>query len=255
MDSAAIAKSLQSLATDDVARKRRAHIRPLRGIRGVPEGELGRFLHRTWEETPPSLPADADALRSIFGAAWEDGIVAIGLAASCLGEDPGAVLDLGFDWLEQVDDVATADALGWLVLGPSSLACGRFADVLHETEHARHPAARRAGVIAGMALLPTPIQGPAAAALRAALGTRDGRIVEVPRTAELRALASAYARDDEPAVRKGLRRVLGTWAECDAKEAMRWMEGVPGGVHKMLRDEIESTAARAAKRAARRAET
>jgi hypothetical protein len=253
MNPAAIAHSLQALATDEVARKRRDHVRPLRGIRGVSEGDLGRFLHRAWEEDPPSLPRDAAALRATFGAAWEDGIVAIGLAASCLGEHPTSVLELGLEWLERIDDVATADALGWLVLGPAALATDRFPEVLDETVGARHAAARRAGVIAGMALLPTSIQGPAAAALRAALGTRDGQIVEAPRTAELRALASAFARDDEPSVRKGLRRVLGTWAEHDPKAAKRWMDGVPGGVHKMLRDEIESTAARAEKRAARRA--
>jgi len=254
MDPAAVATSLQSLATDEVARKRRDHIRPLRGIRGVPEGELGRFLHHTWEETPPALPRDGAALRAMFGSAWEDGIVAIGLAASCLGTDAASVLALGLDWLEQVDDVATADALGWLVLGPASLATDRFDDVLDDTAHARHAAARRAGVIMGMALLPTAIQGPAAAALRAALGTIDGRIVEEPRTSELRALCTAFARDDDPAVRKGLRRVLGTWTEHDARAAKRWMEGVPGGVHRMLRDEIESTAARIEKRAARRGE-
>lgn len=254
MDPTAVAIGLQSLATDEVARKRYRHIRPLRGIRGVPEGELGRFLHRTWEETPPALPRDDAALRALFGGAWEDGIVAIGLAAACLGGDPASVLALGRDWLEQVDDVGTADALGWLVLGPASLATDRFVDVLDETVRAHHPAARRAGVVMGMALLPTPIQGPAAAALRATLGTRDGRIVEEPRTAELRALATAFARDDEPAVRKGLRRVLGTWAELDAPEAKRWMESFPGGVHRMLRDEIESTATRSEKRAARRTE-
>jgi hypothetical protein len=253
MDPAAVAQSLQSLATDEVARKRCRHIRPLRGIRGVPEGELGRFLHRTWEATPPALPRDDAALRAMFGSAWEDGLVAIGLAASCLGNDPAGVLALGLDWLEQVDDVATADALGWLVLGPSSLATDRFDSVLDETAGARHPAVRRAGVIMGMALLPTPIQGPAAAALRATLGTREGRIVEAPRTAELCALGNAFARDEEPAVRKGLRRVLGTWADHDATAAKHWMEGVPGGVHRMLRDEIESTAARNEKRAARRA--
>lgn len=253
IDPAAVAQSLQSLATDEVARKRRDHIRPLRGIRGVPEGELGRFLHHTWEAVPPELPRDREALRAMFGSAWEDGIVAIGLAASCLGEDAPSVLELGLDWLEQVDDVATADALGWLVLGPASLATDRFDEVLDDTARARHSAARRAGVIMGMALLPTPIQGPAAAALRAALGTSEGRIVEEPRTSELRALCTAFARDDDPAVRKGLRRVLGTWAEHDAAAAKQWMEGVPGGVHRMLRDEIESTAARIEKRATRRA--
>jgi hypothetical protein len=49
-----------------------------------------------------------------------------------------------------------------------------------------------------------------------------------------------------------LRRVLGTWTELDAREATRWMESVPGGVHRMLRDEIESVAARSEKRATRR---
>jgi hypothetical protein len=192
-------------------------------------------------------------LRATFGAAWEDGLVAIGLAASCLGGDPSAVVELGLEWLTRVNDVATADALGWLVLGPAALATDRFEEVLDETAKAQHPAARRAGVIMGMALLPTSIQGPAAAALRAALGTREGQIVEAPRTTELRMLATEFARDDDPGVRKGLRRVLGAWAEHDPKEARRWMEGFPGGVHKMLRDEIETTVAKAAKRAARRA--
>jgi hypothetical protein len=252
MDPVATAQALQGLATEDTAWKRRDHIRPLRGIRGVPEGELSRFIARTWEEARPSLDRDAEALETLYSGAWEDGIVAIGLAASCLVEDPAGVLDLGLFWLDHVDDVMTADALGWLMLGPGSLATGRFDEVLATTVNAHHPAAKRAGVIMGMALLPTPIQGPGAAALRAALGTEDGQIVEEPRTRELRALADAFARNEDPGVRKGLRRVLGTWTLHDTAATERWMREFPGGIHKMLREEIETTAAKVTKRAARR---
>lgn len=245
MDPELISASLEARSTAEHARKRRQHVQTLRGIRGVPDGDIARITATLWSKDPPSLPDDDADLEALFGTALEDGLVAIGLVAAAAPDAPAEALDLGLDWLERVDDSVTADALGWLVLGPAALASGATGALLGRVRGHGRPEARRAGVMAAMAMTPAPLEGPSAAALRARLGQKDVAFVEAPLDAELTRWAEAFLRDEHPAVRKALRRVLRTWGAASPAALLAWGEGVRGGMPKMLRAEVDRARRRA----------
>ncbi|MCB9759297.1 MAG: DNA alkylation repair protein [Alphaproteobacteria bacterium] len=235
-----ISETLEKRSERDTARKRLKHMRPLRGLRGTPLAEVTRVLAETWRKHPPRLPADEDALHTLFCTAFEDGLVAVGLLAAVTPDAPHEALDLAERWMELVDDTDTAEAIGWLVLGPGLLAAGEplGASLTGYADHER-PYARRAAVLATLAALPEPLSGPAAAALRERMGERRIRFVDAPISAEIEPVIRAFLRDPDPHVRKALSRVLRSWAthDPDAVEAM--LADVRGGVPRMLRDEAE----------------
>lgn len=250
MEPDVIADLLDLVSEGHVARKRRKEVQTLRGIRGVTPGELARIADAAWAEQRPRLDRDGGALTRLFGQAWEDGMVAIGLLAASVPDDPDEALDLGLDWAGRVDDLHTADALGWLVLVPACLATG--ADPLSELgrlARAGEPMIRRTVVTGGLAMTPTPIEGPAAAPLRARVGTRQVRFVDEALSDRLAPVASTFWKDDAPPVRKALRRLLGCWAASDPDAAEAWLAAQRGDVPKLLRDELTRQAKKARRKA------
>jgi hypothetical protein len=251
LDAEVVSELLEAVADEEVARKRAREVRTLRGVRGVAFGEVARIAAAVWADARPSLD-DEGELAALFATAFEDGLVAIGLLAALLPDAPDEAFDLARDWLSRVDDVATADALGWLVLGPGALAAGGDpVAALGGAIRGPHPTVRRAAVMAGMAWLPIEIEGPAAAPLRARIGTAAVRFVDHPQTRAVAALLRAALRDEDPAVRKAVRRLLSAWAEHDPDAATRFLAETPGGVPKMLREACEKAARRGRRLASR----
>lgn len=247
IDIETLADALDEFATGDQARKKGQHVRTLRGVRGVSDGDLARLLAAAWTEQRPVFPDDEADLRQLFFGAHEDGLLAIGLLAAVLPDDPEEALELGFELLESVDDVQTGDALGWLVIGPGLLHSGRDPQLLLGlAKSLGRPAQRRALAMASLAWLPEPLEGPAAAALRARLGQKAIAFVEAPVNEPVHTVMTGLLRDEAPAVRKALRRVLRAWTNADPAAVIAWAEGIRGGLPKLLQGEV--------KRAARRAE-
>ncbi len=246
MDAERVSARLEQLSNAGSARARGKQLNTLRGIRGVPDGEIARLLAGLWSNDRPKFPRDLDALRTLFGAAYEDGIVAIGLCAALVPDAPDDALDLGLEWLERLDDTGTADALGVLVLGPAALATSSLSELRLATRGHGRPEVRRAGIIAALAWLPEPVTGPGAAALRARVGTKQVQFVDAPASAAVSDQADAFLRDPHPAVQKALRRVLRAWGDADPAALVRWGDSIRGGLPSLLGDEV--------KRARRRAE-
>jgi len=235
----AIEETIEAMADAQTATRHRKQVRPIKGVRGVPVGEVARIASAVWLDTPPRLPDDCVALAALFGKAWEDGLVSIGLLAAALPDAPSVALDLGLDWAQRVDDLVTADALGWLVLGPGCLAAGRD---MHLTlaplrAHGR-PAVRRVAITAALAATPTPVEGPSAAPIRARMETTEVRYVDVAQTEALSRIATATLPDDTPPIRKSLRRVLRCWAGSDPSGVVAWAGTVKGGLPSLLKNEV-----------------
>lgn len=246
IDEGTISETLHALSDRRLAITRGREIKPIRGVLGVPDGEIARIAAAAYDEDGIHLDADMGALQRLFSSSFEDGIVAIALTAAGLPDAPEAALELGLQWLGQVDDPMTADALGWMVLGPAALSCGRpVAGLLHRARELGHPAARRAVVAAGLALTPEPLQGPAAAALRQRVGERHLRLVDEAFDDALAELMTPAVRDDAPTVRKAARRVLRAWVKASPAAVVAWADGVKGGLPKLLGEEVKRARSRA----------
>ena len=237
MDESLISETLEALARADVARKARRHVSTLRGIRGTPLSEVARVAASAWSEYRPS-PDDESALRRLYMSSWEDGLVAVGLLGAMVPDAPAEALDIGLDWLQRVDDILTADAMGWLVLGPAFAASGadptRLSTLIAELRAREHAVVRRAAVIQAMAFLPVKLEGAAAAPLRERFRQKEITFVEQPLSELVSVVAHAFLRDEAPTVRKGLRRVLKEWVRHDPAAVVAWEAEVRGGLPKML---------------------
>jgi hypothetical protein len=253
LDAQGLSDALESFSDRRLARKRSQHVRPLKGLRGTPLSEVARLGAVAWGEGV-ALPEDEEALHQLFCTAHEDGLLAVGLAAAAAPDAPWVGLDLADRWLDMVDDLETADALGWLLYGPSLLAAGRRLDEALPAHRAEAPIRRRAALIAALAALPVPIEGPSAAPLRARLGERRVAFVEAARSEEVGAVCEAYRQDEDPHVRKALGRVLRGWGECDPEAAEGWLSEAQrrGGVARQVREQLEK-GARKGRRLAREA--
>lgn len=252
MNPEAIGRALEAASSEATAKAAKKQIHTLRGVRGTPQGDVARIAAEAWKKHRPKLPQDELALDELFGQAWEDGLVAIALLAALGPDRPEDVMETGLDWLDRIDETTVADALGWYVIGAGALACGADLPALAR-RLSTHPkvAGRRAGVMAGLAMTPTPIEGAAAGALRARLGEKHVAFVSEPLSEALAGWCDAFVRDEDPTVRKGLRRVVSAWAEADPDAAEAWMEAVRGGAPKLLREAITHEARKARRRAER----
>jgi hypothetical protein len=243
-----IARAAQEHAADA---PQRSSAVTLRGVRGLPSGKLAEIVAAAWREQPARLPDDAVELDRLFSVAFEDGLAAIGLCAAAVADAPRDALELALDWAERTDDVATADAIGWLVLGPAVAMAwasgpqspGSAARALGPVESRlfrhRRPEPRRAAVAMGLAFVPERLEGPAAAALREKLGERQLQMVDTPQIELLAALLGRFVRDDSPAVQKVSRRIVRAWGASEPASLVRWSGNVPGGLPKLLGDEVK----------------
>jgi hypothetical protein len=239
LDEELLSEMLETLADPRTASKTSKSVQTLRGVRGVPSSEVARVLAAAWQEQPPHLDHDAGPLGRLFASAWEDGLVAIGLLAAAAPDDPEAAWEIARDWLDRVDDVATADALGWMVLGPAILAGGRPLSALLDLARHGHVMPRRAACAAGMAMTPALLEGPSAAALRERVGQRQIRFVEAPQDEALTALCHAFVKDPAPEIRKALRRLLRVWTKGSPAAVVAWADAVRGGLPRLLGDEVK----------------
>lgn len=240
VDIETISANLAKLANRGQAKKNGRHVHTLRGVRGVADGDVARVLATTWNSERPRFPDDSADLRQLFFGAHEDGLVAIGLLAALLPDDPEEAFELGLELLESVDDTQTADALGWLVLGPGALSAGRTpGSLVRLAKTQRRDSQRRAIVMAAFAWLPEPLEGPSAAALRERLGQRAIAFVDAPLSAHVRVVVNGLFRDEKPQVRKAIRRLLRCWGSTDPGAVVTWSESVQGGLPKILRTEVK----------------
>ena len=145
-----VSDTLDALADSATARAALKQHQCLRGIRGVPMAEVARVGDAVWREDAPQLPASADELDQLFGAAWEDGLVAIGLLAACWSDDPEGALDQGLDWATRIDDIVSADALGWFVLGPVAMVTQQIGTLSSRLRSHPRDAVRRCAIMAAI---------------------------------------------------------------------------------------------------------
>ena len=207
LDPDAVSELLEKNIQRDVARKRGKHIKAFRGLRGVPVQEITKILVKTWNPKL-NLIDDGESLHTLFCTAHEDGLIAVGLLAAMVPDEPIAALEMVDRWVTMVDDTETADALGWMVLGPALLASGEpwLASLrTYRTEHGW--GARRMAVMAGMALLPIPLQGMCAAALRERMGMPRLQFVAQADSPAIHELLHVFLRDEDPRVVKSFIRV------------------------------------------------
>jgi len=236
---AALSARLAKLSSKEQARGMKKHISPLRGIRGVSGSGITEVINLAWKTGVHLDDADdEDELHSLFTTAYEDGLVAIGLAAAALPDDPETGLSLARRWLAITDDIQTADALGWLMWGPALLSgAGKGPSALLDARSSDE-FERRAAVIALLSALPVPIEGPAASGLRARLKLRRVAFVESALDELLEEVLPAYLRDDNPQVRKAVARVAREWAACSPDAAEAAVKD-PGGLHRVVRADLE----------------
>lgn len=244
IDAECISETLEALTDDATSRRYAKEHSTLRGIRGVPTGEIARLGDAVWAESGTELPRDRQALQQLYGAAWEDGLVAIGLLATCVPDTPAEALAVGEAWLHRIDDLVSADALGWLVIGGAALATQSPLPVLEPDAHLM---ASRALASAAMAWIPCPIEGPSAAPLRAKLGTRQIQWTDRTHPEWLAPHCTALLRDRHPCIQKALRRVVKAWATASPEEVTLWASNVPGGIPKVLRADIQRIVKKAAR--------
>ena len=242
IDAECISETLEALTDDATSRRYAKEHQTLRGIRGVPTGEIARLGDAVWQEDGVELPRDLPALHQLYGAAWEDGLLAIGLLATCVPDDPEAALAVGESSLQRVDDRASADALGWLVLGGAALATHKHLPV---TAAGNHLMADRAIASAAMAWVPCPIEGPSAASSAGQTGhttrTMDGQ--DAPRMAPS---TLREPRSRQPSLHsKGIATRGQSMDPAAPDEVRDWAASVPGGISKVLRGDIEKVAKKA----------
>jgi hypothetical protein len=232
-----ISRALEAASDEQTARAQRRQIACLRGIRGASMRAVAEAADRAWRQDRPVLPDDEAVLDGLFATAWEDGLAAIALLAATIPDSADVAAEIARGWLDRTDDVLTADAIGWMILGPAAIASGGGAKAVL-AGLADRPIAHRAAVSAGLAFTPTPLQGPCAAAVRARLDQTSVQWVGALDTTAVEAILTAFARDPDPGVLKGVRRLLRRWGEEDPSAALAWAESFRGGLPKVLREEV-----------------
>lgn len=234
-----ISRALDKAASREQARGMKKHLQPLRGLRGVAGPAITAEINRAWASgVDLDNEDDVADLAHLFSTAFEDGLVAIGLAAAALPDAPVEALDLCERWLRMTDDLQTADALGWLLWGPALLSgAGDPVSTLTQAGHQGDAFVRRAAVLALMAALPVPIEGPAAAGLRKRANERRVAFVDAPQDNLLAQVLPGFLRDENPQVRKAVARVLREWAAVSPDRAEE-AANISGGIHRTLRDAL-----------------
>ncbi|MEC7242700.1 MAG: DNA alkylation repair protein [Myxococcota bacterium] len=242
-----ISRRLDMLAKDPVALRRMKQIQPLKGLRGVTLGEVAQVAAEAYRHKPLVLPDDFDVLHDLFCTAHEDGLVAIALASAAAVDEPEDGLELGLRWLDMVDDLETADALGWLLIGPALQAMASEDELAAMVKDERSMV-RRTAVMGCLSALPVRVEGPAAAALRERAGERHIQMVDAPNSELLAKVMLRAVRDRDPHVLRAVGRVLRGWGESDAHAVTQFIETCPGGMPKRLREQAEKGARKGRRR-------
>jgi hypothetical protein len=216
---------------------RKPAVRALRGVRGVAMGDVARTAAEVWR-SGVTLDRDAADLDTLFSAAFEDGLVAVGLLAAAADQDRDAAHELALSWAERTDDVVTADAIGWLVLAQTVLVGADLDATLATLAAHFRPETRRAGVTMALGFTPLEVEGAAAAPLREKVAERHVRLVDAADDARVAAVADRFVRDAAPPVQKALRRVLSAWAATSPEACASWSARVKGGLPKLLRSAL-----------------
>lgn len=237
LDAESVSEVLETFSDAGLARRRGKHLKPVKGLRGTPLSEVARVGAVVWQEGV-SLFDDASELHNLFCTAQEDGLLAIGLVAAGAPDDPEEALELAERWLEMVDDLETADALGWVLYGPALMASERNMERELLSHVGSAAVRRRVAVMSLMAALPVPLEGPSVAPLRVRVGEKHVIITGEPLSELISAVCFGYRTDSDPHVRKALARVLRAWGECDPEAAQGWLEEAQnrGGIPKFIRE-------------------
>ncbi len=90
----------------------------------------------------------------------------------------------------------------------------------------------------GLAMLPIRLEGPSAAPLRAKIGQKQIQFVDAPVNAALGPLLTGLVRDEDPGIRKVLRRILKEWRKVDPVAMVAWADTIRGGLARILQDEV-----------------
>jgi len=204
---------LLALSNGKIAQKRQREIRGIRGVRGVSNSDLIALIN---ESDWPTLPDDSEILHQLFGTAHEDGLLAIALLAVSALEEPESALILAERWLPYLDDSETADFLGHLVIGPSSLAIGESISERISLQESNY--AVRAELMACLAALPEPAKGVCAAGLRRKFQVDQITFVEAPIFERIHQAVLATMKSDSPIVKKSLRMVIRCWSSWNPSD-------------------------------------
>ncbi len=233
-----ISETLEALSDGATAKRLGRQFSSLRGVRGVPMGEVARIAAAAYNRSRPRLSRDEDALGALFSTAWEDGLVAVGLLAVCACDDPLDAMEIALEWTERIDDIATADSVGQLVLAPAVVLADQQPRVVSALLNKRRPEARRVLAAMGLGWTTALVQGPAAAPMRAQVKQRRLRMVDRALSDRIHHVCDAVVHDEAATVRKALRRLLRAWTEDDAAAVVAWGDTQRGGLPKMLGAEV-----------------
>ena len=220
-------------ANRKLAHQRHKEAPTLRGVIGVPYGELTQLIA---ESELAELPKDTELLNALYSRSLEEGLIAIALTAVVVLEQPNHALELADRWLPYIDDVQTADALGHLVLGPALLSLGLSSVERLQDPELTNPFHRRAEVMALMAAMPEPIRGPAAAALRETLQADEVTFVEQSMDTYIGNGLKVVLRDPSPIVRKAFSNVLRAWTACSCEAVHSWIAQSVPDKHPWVKD-------------------
>ncbi len=225
---------LSAHADSELSKKRTRASKVTRGFRGTP----ARLIAELLEEDPTvNIKSEMEQLHRLFMTAHEDGMIAIGLLSVAALSEPDLAAELAERWLGLIDDVESADALGWTVLGPLELQ-----HVGSNAQHYRQWSgvyAKRAWITSLMAALPEPPKGAHVAALRAHLGAEQVIFVEAPAQELLQGAFPAFVTEENHTLRKAIAALIRSWATFTPEAVAEVIDAQRENLPRWLREPYE----------------
>ena len=230
---------LRAHADSQLSKKRTLALKVLRGFRGAP----ARLIAELLEEDPyVELPQGEEELHRLFMRAHEDGMIAIGLLSVAALSQAQEAYELAQEWLELIDDVETADALGWTVLGPIALQLSL--SPLEGYRHASGVYAKRAWVMSLLAAIPEPPKGAHVAGLRAHLQSEQVIFVDEPVLPVLQEAFPVLIKEEHPTLRKAVVALIRSWASASPEGIEAVIDLSKGNLPRWIREPYERGARR-----------
>ena len=225
---------LSAHADSELSKKRTRALKVTRGIRGAP----ARLIAELLEEDPTvDIETEIEQLHRLFMTAHEDGMIAIGLLSVAVLKEPELAAELAERWLGLIDDVESADALGWTVLGPLELQLAGA-----NAQHYRQwPGvyAKRAWITSLMAALPEAPKGPHVAALRAHLGAEQVVFVDAPVQTLLQEAFPFFITEENHTLRKAIAALIRSWATFSPEAVSEVINAQRENLPRWLREPYE----------------